>query len=455
MRKLKRGASACVLLAMCLTVLGAGGDAAELSELNINEAKTDVSSWSLASSEIIRGSSGLDGLKDGGSCTELCALGISSEMGADAFGYCSEFDSVCLDSGLRTDLGASNDAGCWEVCARTADCGVCSCETVSALSEGVKIGSRIYELLFGSEECAAPVKVGLGGEIFGVKLRQSRVTVQDAKGIPALSRGDVIHSINGTKVSSVTECASLIARSGGNSVTINASRNGVPITIEVKPTMSDGTWTLGITLRDGAMGIGTMTFYDPQTGFFGGLGHPICDADGQTPTEMKSGDVTGALLGGIRRGESGKPGELSGILTGEKRGTLTSNNECGVYGYLDGVPMPERLVEIGTKNQIHEGEATVVSTLKNGKSAEYKIKIYDIDKTASGSKCFRIKVTDDVLIALTGGIVRGMSGSPIIQDGKLVGAVTHVMVADPTEGYGIFIENMLNAAQNQTIPKAA
>jgi stage IV sporulation protein B len=171
---------------------------------------------------------------------------------------------------------------------------------------------------------------------------------------------------------------------------------------------------------------------------------------------MESGKVCGVILGGIHKGESGKPGELCGVLTERDIGSLTVNSECGVFGVITDKSIISGLsLEIGDRSQITEGEATIISTLKNGKSSEYKIEIYDIDRTSEGSKSFRIRVTDETLKALTGGIVRGMSGSPIIQNGKLIGAVTHVLVADPTEGYGIFIENMLKAADFSELGKAA
>jgi stage IV sporulation protein B len=163
---------------------------------------------------------------------------------------------------------------------------------------------------------------------------------------------------------------------------------------------------------------------------------------------MESGDITGVILGGVHRGECGKPGELTGILTDEDLGDLTKNCECGVFGILDREDIKStNILPVGAKGDVHEGEATIISTIKNGKTARYNVEIYDIDLNSQGSKSFRIRVTDETLKAMTGGIVRGMSGSPIIQNGKLVGAVTHVLIGDPTEGYGIFIENMLNAAQ--------
>ena len=129
-------------------------------------------------------------------------------------------------------------------------------------------------------------------------------------------------------------------------------------------------------------------------------------------------------------------------------GDIYTNTECGLFGRLDKIPdiINATPIKIAHREDVHEGDATILSTVKAGGTKEYKIKILDIDKNSTETKSFKIKVTDPTLIAITGGVVRGMSGSPIIQDGKLVGAVTHVMVADPTEGYGIFIENMLNAS---------
>ena len=325
-------------------------------------------------------------------------------------------------------------------------------DDVAALSDNVKVSGRLWELLFKKEE-KAPTALIPGGDVFGVKLKQKYVSVAESCGIPALSEGDIIISVNGKEIRSAEDVGRIVKASGGNSITLRAKHNGEDIGIEVKPKFEDGEYKLGLSLKDGAMGIGTVTFIDPETGAFGGLGHGICDSDGDV-IDMDSGVVSGALLGGIHKGESGKPGELTGILTEEIDGVLTANNECGVFGVLDKIPNDKAAVNIGTKDQVHEGEATIISTLKNGKSAEYKIEILDIDRSSNGSKSFRIRVIDETLKALSGGIVRGMSGSPIIQNGKLIGAVTHVLVANPTEGYGIFIENMLNAAEN-TVPKAA
>lgn len=330
-------------------------------------------------------------------------------------------------------------------------------ESLPTLSDNVQVGSRFWELLFGKDgEKKSDISLIPGGQVFGVKIKQKYVTVTDAKGIPALKSGDIILSIDGKQVSSASEVKRIVERSSGESLTIRALHQGSEIGVEIRPTYEDGEYRIGLTLRDGAAGLGTVTFVDPKTGFFGGLGHGICDSDSGEVILMETGEVCGVILGGIHKGECGKPGELCGILTDRDLGDLTVNCECGVFGVItDPSSIGGQALNIGNRSDVTEGEATIISTLKNGKTAEYKIEIYDIDRDSTGSKSFRVRVTDETLKALTGGIVRGMSGSPIIQNGKLIGAVTHVMVANPTEGYGIFIENMLNAANFTELKKAA
>ena len=328
------------------------------------------------------------------------------------------------------------------------------CEPV--LADGVEVGSRFWELFFGeSKKSDEQIVLLTGGDVFGVKIKQKYVTVTDSRGVPALKSGDIILSVNGEDVRSAADVKRILQKSAGNSVTIRALHQDIEIAVEIRPSFEDGEYRLGLTLRDGAAGLGTVTFIDPKTGLFGGLGHGICDADSGEVISMESGEVCGVVLGGIHKGEIGKPGELCGVLTEKDIGDLTVNCECGVFGIMTDLPSSATPVPIARRNEITEGEATIISTLKNGKTAEYKIEIYDIDISSEGSKSFRIRVTDETLKALSGGIVRGMSGSPIIQDGKLVGAVTHVLVANPTEGYGIFIENMLSAANEGALPKAA
>lgn len=336
----------------------------------------------------------------------------------------------------------------------------CALSTVDVSGGEVKISSRIWELFFGKAKQARNIPKTLllysGGDIFGARIKQSYVTVCDPCEAPELRSGDIILSINGSKVSSTADIKAIVKELGGEPIKITVRRGGETLSCRITAKAEGGEYKLNIGLRDSAAGIGTITYIDPETGAFGGLGHGICDSDSGEVIDIVGGSVTGVILGGVHKGEAGKPGELTGILTDRKLGSVCSNTPCGIFGVLDEIPEDcTEAIEVGTRDEIHEGEAKIISTLKNGKKGEYTIKISEIDKSSTGTKSFKIEVTDPALLAISGGIVRGMSGSPIIQDGKLIGAVTHVMINDPTEGYGIFIENMLNAAQNQVIPKAA
>lgn len=325
----------------------------------------------------------------------------------------------------------------------------------SSDGEEIRISSRLLELLFGKEESSDKLYLIPGGGIFGAKIQQTYVTVQSAGEYRELKAGDRILSVNGCNVSSIKEIKSLLMDTPLQEITLKLDRGGKEITARIKPRLEDGEYKLGLVLKDGAAGIGTITYIDPRTGEFGGLGHGICDTDTGEVIKFNSGEVTGVILSGVKKGEEGKPGELSGLLTEKVRGELYCNTECGVFGRLTNIPTDTAApIEVAHPGEVHTGEASILSTVKVGTPKQYKIEITDINKTSTGTKSFKIKVTDPTLIAITGGVVRGMSGSPIIQDGKLVGAVTHVLVANPTEGYGIFIENMLNAAEN-TVPKAA
>jgi stage IV sporulation protein B len=204
-------------------------------------------------------------------------------------------------------------------------------------------------------------------------------------------------------------------------------------------------------IKDSATGIGTVTFVHPETGEFGALGHGVCD-EGGVLLPLSRGVVTDAVISEIQKGKKGTPGELHGYLKPGKTGALTQNSNCGVFGAFATPPAGEAL-PVGTRGELKTGKATLRTMLDGACPADYEIEIVQIhDK--SENKSFTVRVTDARLLSKTGGIVQGMSGSPIIQDGKLVGAVTHVMINDPTVGYGIFIENMLNAA-NIPMAKAA
>ena len=293
-----------------------------------------------------------------------------------------------------------------------------------------------------------------GGFVFGVKVFANGVSVAGLRdgelspaGTAGVRVGDVIVAIDGRGVSSAHDVTSAIDASRGAPLLFTLRRGGELVSLSVTPTLSeDGKYKTGMWVKDTASGIGTVTYVDPRTGEFGGLGHGICDPDSGKLVEMKRGCVTGVHIRTVTPGKAGAPGEIRGTLLSEKKGSLLENTESGVFGVLGdteglGEPLP-----IALSHEVKAGEATLLCTLEDGVRREYDVCIATIHHT-EGTKCFTVKVTDADLLAKTGGIVQGMSGSPIIQDGKLVGAVTHVMVNDPTTGYGIFIENMLSAAQ--------
>lgn len=315
----------------------------------------------------------------------------------------------------------------------------------------VKVSARLWELFFGAPQEQENLLLIPGGEVFGTKIKQSYVSVSDCANVGSLKNGDVIFLLNGKRINDLSDITDATAGYQEKSISAEIIREGKHLSIVLPYDHSTG---IGVTLRDSVAGIGTVTFIDPESGAFGGLGHGICDTETGIPIDIESGSVTGVILGGIKRGESGKPGELAGVLTDKCTGSIYANTNEGVFGTLNSfkekTPIP-----VANKSEVKNGAVTIICTVKNGKTAEYKAEIFDLNYTASGTKCFKVKVTDPALLAMTGGIVRGMSGSPIIQNGKLVGAVTHVMVADPTTGYGIFIENMLDAAQSQVMPKVA
>ena len=311
---------------------------------------------------------------------------------------------------------------------------------------------------------AAPNEVRLlpGGMPFGVKFSTEGVLVVgfcdvDAEGgtvNPAYAAGlrtrDVITTLDGKQIVDAADFGNMIAKSGAAPLTLTYTRGGKSYQTTLTPakSVSENRYKTGLWVRDSGAGIGTVTFIEPNTGAFGGLGHGICDSESGALVSMTRGVVSGVTISGVQKGISGKPGELKGYFGTSKTGTLLQNTDCGVFGIFSKIPTTgQKPLPIAYRGELREGDAHIWCTLDSTGPCKYGIRISDIDKNATGSKCFTIKVTDPALIEKTGGIVQGMSGSPIIQNGKLVGAVTHVLINDPTTGYGIFIENMLNAAQ--------
>ena len=208
----------------------------------------------------------------------------------------------------------------------------------------------------------------------------------------------------------------------------------------------DGIKRIGLLIKDCTAGIGTVTFIIPGTGKFMGLGHGICDSDTGKLIPLLRGVVTEVTVTGAEKGKSGDPGELKGSFGDENVGVIKKNTDSGVVGYFNGgtFESSER-ISVGTADDLQIGDAHILSTVGPGDAKKYSVRIESVPQKG-GSKNFELRITDPELISAAGGIVQGMSGSPVIQNGKLVGAVTHVMVNDPLRGYGILISEMLREA---------
>lgn len=270
---------------------------------------------------------------------------------------------------------------------------------------------------------------------------------QPSKGV--LKTGDLITHVNGEKITQKEELIEIVESSTG-SLNISIVRNGETLQETLTPIISteDGKQKIGAWVRDCTQGIGTLTYYNPQTKGFGALGHGVYDIDTKSLLSIKNGKITETIISGIKKGEKGIPGELSGETDDTKViGEIYQNTECGLYGkiYSENVDFTEQeALPIATKENIKEGKAYILTNISGNKVEKYEINIESIDiNTSNPSKCMIIRITDEKLLSQTGGIIQGMSGSPIIQDNHIIGAVTHVFVNDPTKGYGIFIENML------------
>lgn len=272
-------------------------------------------------------------------------------------------------------------------------------------------------------------------------------TVKPAENL--VKKGDYIVSINGEKVEEKEDLIEKINAFGQQKEVLGVLRGDEYIEVSLKPEKSsDGKYMLGIWVRDDLAGVGTLTYYR-QDGSFGALGHAVSDGETGTLMEMEEGWIYHTNIIGIRKGGSGSPGELSGVIEYRKDaclGSVEKNTPLGIYGSLDGNLNQLQMGKsygVTYKQDIHSGTAYVLSSL-SGEVKSYEIEIESLDYSdTEENKGILFKVTDPELLELTGGIVQGMSGSPIIQNGNIVGAVTHVFVSDSTMGYGIFIEKML------------
>lgn len=262
-----------------------------------------------------------------------------------------------------------------------------------------------------------------------------------------LMPGDVITAVGGREVKSAGDFLTAASQLDGGAVEVTVQREGRTVRFNVMPAKnSDGGYQLGLWLRDGVSGIGTLTYYDPDSESYGALGHGINDVDTGELVPVHRGEIMAAEVVDVVKGTGGTPGELCGRIDGENiLGNISLNTDCGVFGSLEQGARGEEL-PIASESEIVLGRASILSNIAGSEVKEYEIEICRVYRNTQDSRSVMISVTDPELLEATGGIVQGMSGSPILQNGKIIGAVTHVLVNDPARGYGVSIEKMLKTA---------
>ena len=372
--------------------------------------------------------------------------------------YVSEGDSINIDA-----LGPM--CRFFDVDAKASDIGELGADgrmrsggnavTVSFLGIDIKdIGVSVIR-----PDCVVPCGNTVGIRIYAGGLVVLRITsFVSEEGIQArpwagtgIKKGDIIRKANGEQVDSITSLGKIVNNCDG-AVTLELERQGEILNASLTPHREQlsGNYKLGLIVRDSMAGIGTMTYYNPSDGTFGALGHPIEDSDTGDVFPLDHGSLERAEVINVVKGRRGMPGEIHGVFAGsEPIGSITTNCSIGVYGKAEVCPVDiSGAIPVASRSEIAPGAATLQCTVGDKGVQQYDIEIEKLLSSGSESaKSMVVHITDSRLISATGGIVQGMSGSPLIQNGKLIGAVTHVFVNDPTRGYGIFIENMLAEAE--------
>lgn len=327
---------------------------------------------------------------------------------------------------------------------RTCWCGVlaavllisCTAQAADVIPLGIPAGVRMMAegvVISGMTEIDTPAGALCPGEEAG------------------LEAGDILQTANGMAIDSSETLADIVHNSEGKPMELVGLRGETKISVSVQPVQStsgDG-YQIGLLIRDSMAGIGTLTYVDPKNGDFGALGHPITDVDSGARLPLETGSVIPAQVVRVEMGTAGKPGELIGTYDfSTELGKLKDNTACGIFGTLQDVDVyaGQTVFATAEPEEVHTGQAEILTCVSGSQPEKYAISIEKITTDASDSRNLSLRVTDETLLEKTGGIVPGMSGSPILQDGKLVGAITHVLVDHPDRGYGILIKNMLDAA---------
>lgn len=300
--------------------------------------------------------------------------------------------------------------------------------------------------------CGVPVGIYLKSEGVMVIGTGSVVTSEGQEAEPAfgvLQSGDYIEAINGEPMQDKEALMTTLNHIGESEALLRIRRNGENMEVRMNPVKTqDGSYKLGAWVRDDTQGIGTMTYLDAN-GNFGALGHGISDSDTGAVVEIGEGALYETEILGIQQGSAGNPGVMAGVIyygPGSKLGTINQNTDVGIFGHADEslqADIKSEAIEVGYRQDVQKGQAWIRSSV-SGEVKDYEIEIQRVDyNPVHLNKGLVIRIVDEELLKLTGGIVQGMSGSPIIQNGKLVGAVTHVFIQDSTKGYGIFVESMM------------
>ena len=321
----------------------------------------------------------------------------------------------------------------------------------------------LFVFILFSQSAAFAEKLVPVGKAVGVTLCVNGITVTSCEKFenengdmcsPAddagIKTGDVITELDGKKILLANELEGIAENAAGNAVHGKLVRDGHEKEFDISPqkASADGKWRFGVWVKDAASGIGTLTYYNPETMEFAALGHGITDSSSGSLVPIVEGNILGAEIVSIKKGATGHPGELVGLFADgrEKLGDVFSNSTFGIKGKLENIELLEcenMEFETAGLNEVHEGVAYIITGVDRENVSRYDIEIQKVSHGGDESRAMVIKITDSALIEKTGGIVQGMSGSPIIQDDKLIGAVTHVFVNDPTRGYAVSIESML------------
>ena len=295
--------------------------------------------------------------------------------------------------------------------------------------------------------------VVIGGEPFGLKLYCRGVMItgfESDEQCPAKNCGlrinDIITRVNGKEIKTVEEMENAILKSKGKEIKLEVSRDNSTVKVSVTPKAKDNHYIIGAWIKDSCAGIGTVSFYSRDSKMYAALGHGICDSETGGLIRNSYGEILNAKITSVSKSQNNSIGSLNGYFTGDSIGTITNNTNIGIYGETNNIPISKESFEVASPYEVSAGDAVLYTTVSSDKPQKYSVRIEKIcNNYKDSNKNFIVKVTDSKLIEQTGGIVQGMSGSPIVQNGKLAGVLTHVFLEDCTCGYGIFAENMLNS----------